>query len=80
MEVWTCAKCKTGLCGCGLRVGRLEIRQGVLCATDDKGRFYLRAPRRADVALAQRVVAAVSNAGDERLAALVEDIEGIREK
>ncbi len=58
-------------------LGQLQIRQGVLCAIDDKGRLYLRAPRRADVALAQRVVAAVTQAGDERAAALVADLKGV---
>ncbi len=61
---WECPSgdCKIdGLCGCGLRVGDLQLRQGILCSIDDSGRLYLRAPRAADVALAQRVVASIAD-------------------
>ncbi len=64
----------------GIAVGALELRQGLLCTRDAKGRHYIRAPRRGDVALAQRVVAAVAAAGDERAKALVQDITGIGER
>ncbi len=52
------------LCGCGLGAGEMQIRRGVLCTRDEHGRLYLRAPRKADVQLARRVVAAVSNTAD----------------
>lgn len=62
----------------GIRVGALEIRQGVLYSRDGLGRSYYRAPRRADVALAQRVVAAVAASDEGPL--LATDIVGLREK
>jgi len=67
------------LCGCGLAEGRLTNRQGVLCRQVN-GDFYISAPRRADVALAERVVAAVAAAGDDRAAELVADLKGVGAK
>ncbi len=64
----------------GLRVGALQMREGILCSTDEGGRLYLRAPRKADVRLAQRVVASMAGAGDSVAAQLVADLTGVREK
>lgn len=69
------------VCGYGIRVGTLQRRYGVLCSVDDDGRLYLRAPRRSDVALAQRVVEAVASATRAGQAPIFPaDITSIREK
>ncbi len=76
---FTCEAHPDELCGCGLRPGDLELRGGCLCAVDHLGRLYVRAPRRADVALAQRLVAAVrGSAGGP--AELPPDITAVREQ
>lgn len=78
-EDWNCAEHPDAICGCGLGVGEMQIRRGVLCNADVRGRLYLRAARRKDVQLARRVVAAVKSTAlaSEQLPA---DILGIREK
>lgn len=75
---WNCAEHPSSICGCGLSMGEMQIRRGVLCSVDVRGRLYLRATRRKDVQLARRVVAAVKStafAADE----LPADIVGVRE-
>ncbi len=67
------------VCGCGLRVGQLQRRRGVLCAVDERGRLYVRAPRKADVQLAQRLVAAVESAAESGPLRIA-DITSVREK
>ena len=67
------------LCGCGIAVGTMQMRRGVLCSVDARGRLRIRAPRRKDVALAQRVVAAVAGAKDDVSKQLTADLTGIRE-
>jgi len=76
---WNCAEHPDAICGCGLGVGEMQIRRGVLCSVDVRGRLYLRAARRKDVQLAKRVVAAVKSSA---LAAeqLPADLVGVREK
>ncbi len=64
----------------GLRLGQVQIRNGILCSTDARGRLYLRAPRRADVQLAQRVVATMAAAGNDVGNQLVADLTSVREK
>ncbi len=66
--------------GDGLAVGQVQMRKGILCSVDAHGRFYLRAPRRADVALAQRVVATMAAAGDDVSSRLVADLTSVREE
>ncbi len=63
----------------GLSVGQMEMRHGVLCSVDGLGRSYYRTPRKADVALAQRVVAAVAST-EGAAEQLVANITGLREK
>lgn len=63
--------------GEGLVLGQMELRHGVLCSVDERGRLYLRAPRRSDVQLAQRVVASLAK---DPLASLAADITSIRER
>ena len=67
------------LSAAGLLPGTLQIRQGILCSVDAHGRLYLRAPRRADVALAARVVAAV-RANPDAAESLAADITSVREQ
>lgn len=62
----------------GLVPGQLQLRRGLLCSVDEHGRSYYRAPRRADVALAKRVVAAVAN--DPKGPQLLADVTAIRER
>ncbi len=67
------------ICPCELAPGELSLREGCLCSVDSDGRLYVRAPRRADVALAQRLVAAVrGSAGGP--AELPPDITAVREQ
>ena len=66
-------------CTCGIRVGALEQRNGILCSVDARERNMYRAPRGSDVALAQRIVAAVKAADDDVSHQLVQNITGIRE-
>ncbi len=64
-------------CG-GIRLGQMQMRQGLLCNIDDSGRSYYRAPRRADVRMAQRVVAAVESS--DLGPTLAADVIAIRER
>ena len=57
---WHCDEHPEATCGCGIGPGQLQLRNGLLCAGDARGRLYVRAPRRADVALAQRVAATLA--------------------
>ncbi len=75
---WNCAEHPDAICGCNLGVGQMQIRRGVLCSVDNRGRLYLRAPRRKDVQLARRVVAAVQHSAD-KADELPADVVGIRE-
>ncbi len=77
---WNCEEHPDSICGCNLSVGEMQIRRGVLCSVDDRGRLYLRAPRRADLQLARRVAAAVAGASRSTKDLLSADIVGIREK
>lgn len=65
------------ICACGLRVGQLQVRQGCFVRCDAGGSIYVGTTRRADVALAQRIVAAVeaSNEGPLQLT----DVTAVRE-
>ncbi len=65
------------LCHCGIGVGTLQLRNGVLCKRDEFGRCYVGAPRRADVALAQRMVAAIRDSPEGSL--LASDVTSVRE-
>ncbi len=78
-------ECESGehpgaLCGCGLGLGELQMRGGLLCTVDERGRLYLRAPRQADRRMAQRVVATMRGATDDVSKQLVANLKGIREK
>jgi len=66
------------ICVCDLVVGRMEIRGGNLCSTDDKGHLYLRAPRGRDAKLAQRLVAAMEQTSDGS-STLAADVTSVRE-
>ncbi len=77
---WNCDEHPDSICGCNLRVGTMQMRRGLLCSTDDGGRLYLRAPRRADVRLAQRVVATMAGATDDVSRQLAANLVGLREK
>ena len=68
------------ICGCGLVPGQLQMRNGLLCAVDAGGHLYLRAPRRSDVQLAQRVVATMANAESDTARHLVADLKGVGPK
>ena len=51
-------------------VGQVFLWDTNLCRVDENGRFYLSAPRRADVALAHRLGATLREMEAERLTAL----------
>ncbi len=80
---YICEKCtkngQTPICSCGIGVGQMQMRQGILCTVDTRGRLYLRAGRKADVLLARRVAAAMQGAGDDVTRQLLANITGIRE-
>ena len=78
MPEFSCEKHPGAICGCNLSVGELQLRRGLLVRTDSDGNVYLRAPRRADVHLAQRVVAAVAGASDDTSKYLVDNLRGLR--
>ena len=53
------------ICACGLSAGQMQLRGGLLVRVCLDGNIILRAPRRTDVHLAQRVVAAVEGAKED---------------
>ncbi len=67
-------------CGCGLRVGEMQMRGGNLCTVDDIGRLYIRAPRKSDALMARRVAATLKSADADTSKFIVENLEGLREK
>ena len=71
-----CPELEGVICVCRIRPGTLQVVNGVLCASDVHGRLYVRAPRRADVALAQRVVATLK---DHPLGEGLPELTAIRE-
>jgi len=75
-----CETCGPTVCGCGLRVGEMQLRSGVLVSVDHKGRLYIRAPRRSDAIMARRVVATMQGASDDVSRQLVANLKGVREK
>jgi len=75
-----CDEHGTTVCGCGLSVGEMHLRGGVLCLVDGKGRLNLRAPRRADAIMARRVVATMRGATDDVSKQLVANLKGIGTK
>ncbi len=77
---WICDEHPESICGCGLGVGTMQMRRGILCSTDARGRLYCTAPRRADVALARRVVATMAGASDDVSKQLEASLVGLREK
>ena len=78
MPEFSCDEHAPDLCSCDLRVGQLQLRQGLLCRLNDRGRLHCGAPRRGDVAMAQRILASIE---DTPLGtALPADIIGVYEK
>ena len=72
---------ETEICGCGIPVGEMQVRGGLLIAVGDGGRLHCRAPRNADVNLARRVVATMAHATKlGEVEALVANLTSIREK
>lgn len=64
----------------GVSVGELVLLgNGLLCACDDEGRHYYRAPRRSDVHLARRIRAAIQAEPLEG-SLLAEDVTSVRER
>ncbi len=80
MKEYECDEHPGTLCCCGIRVGTLQVRRGLLCSVDERGRCYYRATRRADALLAQRVVATMAAAGDDTSQQLVADLVSLREE
>ncbi len=70
----------TEICGCGLTVGAMQLRHGLLYDIDAQGRLHIRAPRRADVTMARRVVATMAGASDDVTNQLTAGLTSIREK
>ena len=68
------------ICACGFGVGEMQLRQGILVFCDSRGRIVLRAPRRADARMAQRVVATMRGASDDVSKHLVENLTGVGPK
>ncbi len=77
---WNCDEHEDSVCGCGIALGEMQLRRGVLCSVDAQGRLYITAPRKSDVLLARRLVAAVANAARSTQDLLVADLVSIREK
>ena len=67
----------TGLAGIG--VGEVRLWKGNICCLDRDGRLNIRSPRRADVHLAQRLVAAVQQSDDTTASNVLRDVNAIRE-
>ncbi len=55
------------VCAHGMAPGQTAIRGGNLCTLGVDGRLYIRAPRRADVHLAERLGAHMQAAGGDPL-------------
>lgn len=77
---WVCKEHGPVVCGCGLRAGDVQMRNGVLCYCYEDGLFLVRAPRAADVALARRVVATMAGSTSDISKHLVANLTSLREK
>ncbi len=58
----------------------MEMRKGLLVTADERGRVFYRPSRKADVALAQRVVAAMAHSDDDISKYLVANLKGLGPK
>ncbi len=74
-----CTHPPLSICHCGIRVGQIVKRHGVLCRVDERGRRYLSAPRAGDVALAQRILLAVEELRDGPLQIEGETVTNVSE-
>jgi len=68
------------ICGCGLSVGQMQVRHGILVTVNARGRLHCRAIRAADANLARRVVATMASAAKlGEVPALIANLTSIRE-